>query len=98
MNRIKHLIQSKPDIVAITAGLAWAQLIAFVAIYQSNTAIHSATKAILAEGWFAIPTGAALDTLITATAAFQGAVFFTLSVGAGLSLATWGAVRLWGGR
>lgn len=95
MIRIKNPARCKTDILAIAAGLAWAQLIAFMAIYLSNAEMHRSAIAMLAEGWFAIPTGAALDPLTTRAAAFQGAFFFTLSVGAGLSLATWAAVRLW---
>jgi len=95
MAPIHYLRHLKSNIVAVPAGLAWAQLVAFLAIHQSNGAIYQSVMAMSAEGWFAIPAGPALYPLTTWAAAFKGAIFFTLSIGAGLSLATWGAIRLW---
>ncbi len=43
----------------------------------------------------AIPTGPVVPTLNTLNTAFWGALFFTLSIGTGLTLATWAALYLW---
>jgi hypothetical protein len=66
-----------------------AQALAFWRVRQSNLHILKEARAITQAGWLSIPCGPALAGLSTFKAAFWGGLFFTLSIGAGLCLATW---------
>ncbi len=79
----------------ITAGLAVSQLIATLFVWQSNSDLSKSIQAIAQAGWLAIPAGPAAATLASFAAAWRGGVFFTLSVGTGLTLATWALLYLW---
>ena len=79
----------------LAAGLMTAQAIATLFVWQSNTYLHHSSQAMQASGWLAIPAGPAAASLTTFGAAFRGGLFFTLSIGAGLALATWATLYLW---
>jgi hypothetical protein len=78
----------------IMAGLLLAQMIATLFVWQSNLHILSQTEALTAAGWLPLPAGPAAALLKSPRAALGGGLFFTLSSGAGLVLAAWGAVQL----
>jgi hypothetical protein len=82
--------------VSILVGLATAQAIALFFVRQSNQALLRSTQAADAAGWLAIPAGSAALALDTFGYAFRGALFFTLSTGALLTLATWAVTCLLG--
>jgi hypothetical protein len=76
-------------------GLLSAQIVATVHVYLSNQDMLQTTEAALRSGYLAVPNvrvAGHLDSLATAMA---GGLLFTLSVGAGLSLATLAAAWLW---
>ncbi len=79
----------------LAAGLMTAQVIAILFVWQSNTHLHHSIQAVQAAGWLAIPAGPAAASLTTFGAAFRGGLFFTLSIGAGLALATWASLYFW---
>ncbi|KJS31070.1 MAG: hypothetical protein VR64_13435 [Desulfatitalea sp. BRH_c12] len=79
----------------LTAGLVAAQGIAFWFVGKSNLELQQSMRAVQTAGWLPLPAGSAADSLSTATAAFWGGLFYTLSVGAGLALATWAILYLW---
>jgi hypothetical protein len=79
----------------ILIGMSMAQIIATLFVYLSDSRIHAAADAIEKAGLFSIPTGPAKATLMSWGAAFGGGLFFTLSIGIGLTLATWALMRLW---
>jgi len=72
----------------MTAGLATAQTIAFFFVWHANLVLADRVQVLQAAGWLAIPSGPAAAALKTFGAAFWGGLFFTLSVGTGLTLAT----------
>ncbi len=77
------------------AGMATTQIIATGFVYLSNQRILTLVTAIEKNGYFPIPAGPAADSLKSLTAAFWGGLFFTLSIGAGLTLLTWAGFQLW---
>jgi HEAT repeats len=79
----------------LLAGMLTAQAIATGFVYHSNHRLYALVAAMKQAGYFPIPTGAASETLNTFAAAFWGGLFFTLSIGAGLALVSWAAIRVW---
>ena len=75
--------------LSILAGLLCAQIIAAAFVWQSNTALYQKTQALTAAGWFVVPTASVAGTLLDIGPALKGALFYTLSIGAGLTLLTW---------
>ncbi|RPI74155.1 MAG: hypothetical protein EHM45_19565, partial [Desulfobacteraceae bacterium] len=91
-----HLKSLLLRIVPFGAGLAAAQILAFWHVWQSNQQILKQAQAVTAAGWLSIPCGPAMAGLATFKAAFWGGLFFTLSLGAGLSLLAWGMLSCFG--
>ena len=79
----------------LLAGLICAQAVATLFVRQSNELMLKQIQALTAAGWMAIPAGPAVAGLKTWGAALRGGLFYTLSVGAGLTLLTWAAVGTW---
>ena len=79
----------------IAAGLFVAQAIATAFVYLSNIRLHAAVTAIEKAGYFPIPNGIVAATLHDIDPAVWGGLFFTLSIGTGLSLTTWATVLVW---
>ncbi len=78
----------------LAVGLFTAQIIATVQVYISNNKIYSAIAAVQEAGYLAVPNRKVLPALIDLSSAFWGGLFFTLSIGAGISLLAYTAVRL----
>lgn len=79
----------------LLAGLAAAHLIAVFFVRRSNLDLQQSVHAMHSAGWFTIPLGPAAERLSSFGAAFWGGLFYTLSVGVGLALATWALLYLW---
>lgn len=77
------------------AGLMMAQVVGTLFVWQSNLRLQQQVAAVEAAGWLAVPAGPAAAGLGSLTAAMGGGLFFTLTVGAGLALATWAALYAW---
>ncbi len=73
-------------LLPLLAGLGLSQLISTWLVYRSNMALYQRVSAIQEAGFLAIPNALAAPELKTFGAAFIGGLFFTLTVGAGLSL------------
>lgn len=82
-------------LLPLSAGLIVSQLLATLFVRQSNIDLLKNLDALQAAGWLAIPAGPAAEKLYLWGSAFWGGLFFTLSLGIGLSLATWGLLCLW---
>ncbi|MDX2454092.1 HEAT repeat domain-containing protein [Desulfosarcina sp.] len=79
----------------LVVGLLSAQIVATAHVYLSNLDLLQATEAMMRSGYLAVPNARVakhLDSLATAVA---GGLFFTLSIGAGLSLVTLIGAWLW---
>ncbi len=79
----------------VTVGLLVTQFIATISVRLSNSRLDQSVQAIERAGWLALPAGPAADTLRQWSSALGGAVFFTLSIGIGLTLAAWSILYLW---
>ena len=76
-------------------GLFAAQVIAFIQVYLSNADLYRTLVAIKQAGYLPIPNQRIMYSLQELGPAFFGGLFFTLSVGAGLSLFCLAAVLAW---
>jgi hypothetical protein len=85
----------KSTLLPIGSGLLVAQLIATGFVYLSNLEVHQMVLAAKASGYIAIPNGEAAVALTAWRAAIWGGLFYTLSVGIGLTLTTWALWHLW---
>jgi hypothetical protein len=84
-------------IPVLLPGLIIAQVIATIQVYLSNTELYRTLQIITDHGYLPVPNERVMPYLKGIPAAFWGGLFFTLSLGAGLSLlsmvAAWGWVR-----
>jgi len=71
---------------AVCVGLFITQIIATLHVYLSNGDLYRTIVTISDAGYLAIPNRRVLSTLNGFGPAFYGAWFFTLSIGAGLSI------------
>ena len=79
----------------VLAGLLTSQVIATGFVYASNHHLLTLVRAVTKAGYFPIPTGSVTATLSRFGPAFWGGLFFTLSIGVGLTLSTWAGLQLW---
>jgi len=76
-------------------GLCIAQGLATIQVYLSNSELHHNVELIRNAGYLAIPNQRIMHTLQEFGPAFFGALFFTLSVGTGLTLLSFAAAWAW---
>jgi len=81
--------------VAVLIGLMAAQLIATLQVYLSNTELFQTLLLLKSQGYFFVPNQFIMDQLGQFKPAFLGGLFFTATVGAGLSVFTFAAVWSW---
>ena len=79
----------------IAVGMFTAQVIATGFVYLSNECVHELVSAARSAGYFPVPTGPVTATLNSFGTAFWAGAFYTLSIGAGLTLAAWSGIQLW---
>jgi hypothetical protein len=80
---------------ALLVGLGMAQILATVQVYLSNARLYRSLLAVSDAGYLTVPNQRVMQTLPGFAPAFFGGLFFTLSVGAFITLLCLGAVRLW---
>ena len=78
-------------------GLGIAQVIAFFQVYQSNSDLHHTVSTLYDAGYLTVPNLVVMNRLQEFWPAFWGGLLFTLSSGAGFSLASMAAGWLWSG-
>jgi len=92
----RHLKNTFPYTAkALLLGLLVAQVIATIQVYLSNRDLYRNLLAIKAAGYLTIPNQLIMPSLQNFAPAFFGGLFFTLSVGAGLTLLSVGAAWIW---
>jgi hypothetical protein len=82
MNRVWYVAK------AVFAGLCATQILATFHVYVSNQRLFETVTAVKEAGYMAIPNALVTPTLKAMGPAFWGGLFFTLSIGAGLSIFT----------
>ncbi|MGD8686612.1 MAG: hypothetical protein PVH15_07555, partial [Syntrophobacterales bacterium] len=80
---------------ALLLGLLIAQVIATIQVYLSNLDLYRSLSAIQAAGFLTIPNQRTMSSLQDFGPAFLGGLFFTFSLGAGLSLLSLAAAWVW---
>ena len=68
-------------------GLGLSQIIFTALVYVSNHRLHAELTGMKAGGYLVVPNEIVMPSLLQFMPAFCGAVFFTLTIGAGLTLA-----------
>jgi hypothetical protein len=81
--------------VVLFIGLLSAQIVATAHVYLSDLDLMQATEAVMRMGYLAVPNATVAEHLDSLAVAMAGGLFFTLSIGAGLSLSTLIAAWLW---
>jgi hypothetical protein len=76
-------------------GMGIAQIVATAQVFFSNRRLFAQMSAVADAGFLPVPNQNVLPRLLELETAFCGGMLFTLSVGAGLSLLTVAAARLW---
>jgi hypothetical protein len=76
-------------------GLFVAQVIATIQVYVSNLRLHATLTAVIEAGYFPIPNEQFMPNLLELGPAILGGLFFTLSVGAGLTFISIAAALFW---
>jgi len=79
----------------VVAGLLTAQAVAVVHVRTSNINHYEKVKSLLKAGFVAVPSPVAAESLKDWQAAFYGGMFFTFTVGLGLTLLSLPAVQWW---
>ena len=82
-------------VTVIGIGLLSAQIVATAHVYWSNLNLLQTIEAVVRSGYLPVPNALVTARLSALTTAMSGGLFFTVSIGAGLSLATLGIVWLW---
>lgn len=98
------MIQNIPDIKKylyimkiIITGLLCSQIISFIHVYISNTGYFQKLSAINSAGYLVVPNLIVMEKLKGVESAFFGGFFFTLTVGACLTILSFAAARFWDG-
>ena len=80
---------------ALLLGLFVAQIIAAVQVYLSNLDLHRSLSVIHSAGYLTIPNQRTMPGLKDFAPAFLGGLFFTFTVGAGITLLSVAAAWVW---
>jgi hypothetical protein len=82
-------------VIILFSGLCAAQLLATLQVWLSNHSLAAKLKALEAVGYFIIPGSLVHPSLTSFKASFLGGIFFTLTVGIGVTLTTIIATYFW---
>lgn len=80
---------------ALLLGLMLTQILATIQVYLSNVSLDDSLLAIKNAGYLPIPNGPVMDGLKDIGPAFAGGLFFTLSIGAGITFFTLALAWTW---
>ena len=90
-NRLIHLY----PFTALLLGMILAQMLASVHVYSSNRDLYDSMMAIKDAGYLPIPNSLVMGQLHKAGPAFFGGLFFTFSIGAGISFLSLALAWIW---
>ena len=76
-------------------GLLIAQILATIQVYLSNIDLYNTVSAVNDAGYLAVPNEKVIASLQNFWPAFWGGLFFTCSIGAGISLGSMAAGWIW---
>lgn len=76
-------------------GLLFAQIIATVQVYSSNSELHRTLLVLKEAGYLIVPNQQILSILSDFKPAFWGGLFFTLTIGVFLTFLSWATAWAW---
>ena len=76
-------------------GLVLAQIIATIEVYLSNLDLHRTVSTLYDIGYLTVPNAMVMSRLQNFWPAFWGGLFFTCSIGSGISLGSMAAGWIW---
>ena len=76
-------------------GLLAAHVIATFQVYASNRGLYQTLTALAGAGYLVVPNERVMPRLLEPGTALAGALFFTLSLGAGLTILSFAAAWIW---
>ena len=76
-------------------GLIASQCVATLHVWFSNQNLHAKLQAITGAGYFTIPNPLVFPPIDSFDAAFWGGLFFTLTIGTGVTLVAFAATFFW---
>ena len=91
----RSLFKTYHPLGILLIGLGIAQVIAFIQVYLSNIELHRTVAALHDVGYLTVPNVVVMNRLQEFWPAFWGGLFFTCSIGAGISLAGMAAGWVW---
>jgi hypothetical protein len=94
MSRLK-LANTYHPLGMVLIGLLMAQILATIQVYLSNIDLHATLTAVDAAGYLALPNKQVMGSLREFRPAFCGGLFFTATIGAGISTGAMAAAWLW---
>jgi hypothetical protein len=92
---MRERLNSLYPFYSLLIGLAVAQVLATVHVYLSNTVLYDTLLAIKDAGYLTIPNSHIMGQLGKAAPAFWGGLFFTFSIGAGISFLSLALAWIW---
>ena len=94
MSRLK-LTNTYHPVGIVLIGLLIAQILATIQVYLSNIDLHATLTAVDSAGYLSIPNKQAMGSLQEFRPAFFGGLFFSATIGAGISIGAMAAAWLW---
>jgi hypothetical protein len=92
---MRESLNSPYPFASLLVGLALAQILATVHVYLSNAVLYDSLMAIKDAGYLSIPNSHVVGQLREAAPAFFGGLFFTFSIGAGISFLSLALAWIW---
>jgi hypothetical protein len=80
---------------SILAGLLTSQTIAFLHVHLSNLELYQKLATLENAGYFIVPNHSTMQMLEKSSSAFFGGLFFTLTIGAAITIMVLAEVWLW---
>lgn len=93
--RPPKLLKVSHPAVILVLGLLIAQIIATTQVYLSNLDLYHRLLLVNSAGYLGIPNGRVMSGLRNFGPAFWGGLFFSFTIGAGITLASMAASWIW---
>ena len=92
---MRKKLNSLTPFFSLMIGLVLSQILATIQVYLSNNALYDRMAAIRDAGYLTVPNAHVMGRLHQLSPAFFGGLFFTFSVGAGVSLFSFASAWIW---
>lgn len=93
--RLPKFQRASHPVVILICGLFISQIIATIQVYLSNFTLYNTLLIINSAGYLGVPNKMVMSGLRDFAPAFWGGLFFTFTIGAGISLGAMAASWIW---